>query len=117
MTISSKSLTALKSLVASTHELLADLREYCESQPATERTGSDAAANVERYLALVMRGWQENDVQLALKGSNLLTTVNKGINDADTTVNQELISDKAYRVMLNAIAAANHLRADAGMLF
>lgn len=117
MTISSKSVTALNSLAISTHELLQSIKECCEPQLAIEPIGSDATANIERYLALMTKGLHERDAQLALQGANLLTTVNKGINDAEITVNQALISDKAYEVMLNAITAAKYLRADAGMPF
>jgi len=75
------------------------------------------ADNVRRYLALLIEGRAADDAGIALRGANLLTTVNKGVGDAEMTSEERAIAERAFTVIKDAIDAARSLRADVGMAF
>lgn len=116
--ISPGSMAVLQRLVAAAEDLLVDLRVaidlYGERTPAT---GPNAADNVERYLTLIAEGVSSNDAAVALRGANLLTTVNKGVGDLETSPADRPLGEKAFDVTRAAIVAAKSLRADVGIGF
>lgn len=57
----------------------------------------------------------ENDAVLALRGANLLTTINNGVSDLATSPADRPLGEKAFYVTRAAIATAKSLRADVGI--
>ncbi len=118
MTLSAQTRSALERLVISGNGLLQALGTMAAaSDPATGARWSDVADNVRRYLATLTAGRSAGDVRTALRGANLLTTVNKGVGDTDTSSEGRMIAERASAVSRDGIEAARHLRADAGMAF
>ena len=116
--VSVPSHAALDRLTRSTGDLLETLdAEAAGSDPDTVDGWAAVADNVRCYLALLIEGRAADDAGIALRGANLLTTVNKGVGDAEITSEERVIAERAFTVTKDAIDAARHLRADAGMAF
>jgi hypothetical protein len=111
MTISPTSRAALERLYASASAFLRDL-EAMEPESDGSR---GAAGNVRRYLAILRKGWSDDDTLAALKGANLLTTINKGMADSGLDEAERTICENAFAVCKDASDAARSLRADAAM--
>jgi hypothetical protein len=117
-TLSAPSHAALDRLTRSTGDLLETLDAVAAgADPDTVDGCAAVADNVRRYLALLIEGRTADDAGIALHGANLLTTVNKGVGDAEITSEERVIAERAFTVTKDAIYAARHLRADAGMAF
>ncbi|OWK30948.1 hypothetical protein [Sphingomonas mucosissima] len=113
--ISPGSMLALQRLAAAADDLLVDLQAaiylYGERTPPKDPSAAD---DVARYLALVAERVSTNNAELALRGANLLTTVNKGVGDPETSPADRPPTEKAFNVLRAAIAAAQSLRGDVG---
>ena len=116
MTVSETSRAALELLAASAGALLRDL-EALEPGSDPDYGPLGAVTNLRRYLAILRKGRSDDDVSTALKGANLLTTVNKGVADSDLGEAGKALGAKAFAVARNASDAGRSLRADAGMPF
>lgn len=118
MTLSVETRALVERLVTSSRTLLQTVEAVAESpDPATSAKWSDVADIIRRYLAMLIEGQSTDDAKAALRGANLLTTVNKGVGDAEILGEEKPVSEYAFDVTKDAIAAARHLRADAGMAF
>lgn len=118
MTISQETHAAIEKLAAATGDLLRDLEAARDAAVIDGGDAwSDAADNVRRYLAMLRDGQAADDASAALRGANLLTTVNKGVGDAEIATEERVLGEKAFAVMKDAITAAAHLRQDAGLPF
>lgn len=109
---------ALDRLVRSASELLAMLDAVAaDPDPATAAGWSAVAANVRRYRALLAKGCAADDAGMALRGANLLTTLARGVGDAEPPGTDGRIAALALAVTRDALDAARPLRADIGLPF
>lgn len=110
--------TALDRLVHSTGEMLETLDAVAANpDPATAAGWLEVAANVRRYLALLVKGCEADDASMALRGANLLTTLAKGAGNAEPVGADGRIATHALIVTRDAIDAARTLRVDVGLPF
>lgn len=117
MRISHRSVARLDALLAVT----ADLKERVGTRCATGNAAvvqqwEPVLENIGRYVALIEQGRSSDDPVPALKGANLLTTVNKGVGDAEQEPADRNLAELAFEVTRRAIDAARSLRDDAGVV-
>ncbi len=118
MTLAMETRSSVEKLMTSGGKLLQSVETMAENSDClTSAKWSDVADSVRRYLAMLVDGQSADDAKIPLRGANLLTTVNKGIGDAEMTSEERVVAERAFTVTKDAIDAARHLRADAGMAF
>ena len=118
MIVSYQARALLDMLRESTVDLLNNLRRVALENGPDDNSGLiEAIELIDNDLRVIDNGLIENDVEVLLKASNSLTTVNKGLGDMVVVASNRLVADKAFSASKNAIYAAKQLRADLGMSF
>jgi hypothetical protein len=102
--IASDALCELQALLDEGERLISSLYNIEPFRP------DDALPLIERHLGLVRRGIAESSIPLALRGANLLATLNKGLSDLAGADRSEAVSSLAYNLTKAAIAASQRLR-------
>ena len=117
MTISQQSFAGLEALSVA----VTDLVDAIEARHVTGKATAigpwtPVLDNLTRYVALIAQARSSNDPVTALKGANLLTTINKGGGDAEQEPVDHVLAEQAFMVTQRAIYAARSLRDDAGIV-
>jgi hypothetical protein len=88
-----------------------------EVMSAVSNNDSESAETIDRYRKIMRNGALGGNAQEALRGANLLTTVNKGVSDRERGEDDPAITSQARALSAKAIHAAKSLRHDLGILY
>ena len=111
MTLSVEAQEQVRRLLDSASDLLKKLASLKDDS----RSGvSDAMQNLQRYADLLTSGLDTASLDTALRGANLMTTVNKGLSDAVATDRAPEIATLAFELSKHAIHVAKLLRTERG---
>jgi hypothetical protein len=81
---------------------------------AVSNNDPKSADTIARYQEIMRNGALGGNAQEALRGANLLTTVNKGVSDRERGEDDPAITSQARALSAKAIQAARSLRRDLG---
>lgn len=105
MTITERSMNLIREV-----DLLAD-----EVLSAVLNNDPESADTIARYRQILRNGVSNGSAPEALRGANLLTTVNKRVSDRERKGDDATITSRAHALSSKAIHAAKILRQDLGI--
>ena len=82
---------------------------------AVSNNDPESANTIARYREIMRNGALDGNAQEALRGANLLTTVNKGVADREQEEDDPAITSQARALSVKAIQTARSLRHDIGI--
>ena len=109
MTLSSEAEHDVRALLGLASNLMRNLASIRKSSGA-----SGVATIMQRYTDILESSLSTGSLDEALRGANLMTTVNKGVNDIVATAVVPTITASAYELSMAAIKVAERLRAERG---